>query len=253
MEWSNFFYLMFGALLGSFLNVCIVRLPKEESIIWPSSHCRHCNKTLPWYDLIPILSYLYLLGRCQFCKEKISVEYPLIELITAFLALWVFHEFGFRTQGFAYLIFVSALLVTTVIDIHYRIIPDSISIGGTILGFLLSFHFLQISYIDSSLGILLGGGVLFIIAYLYLKFTGREGMGGGDIKLAAMIGAFLGYKFVFLVLFISSIAGSLVGIGLILIQRQDLKSALPFGPFLAVGALSSLFYGEPLLYWLGYF
>lgn len=253
MALNNFFYFVFGAIAGSFLNVCIVRLPKEESIISPRSHCRNCKMTLPWYDLIPMVSFLWLQGRCRFCKSRISIEYFIVELLTALMTIKVLQEFGIRPQGFCYLVFVYALLVATVIDLHYRIIPDIISMGGMIFGFLLSFHFLPIHFLESLFGILTGGGFLFLLAYGYFKLTHREGMGGGDIKLAAMIGAFLGYKAIFLVLFISSILGSITGIFLMLIQKQTLQYALPFGPFLAVGAWITLFYGDTILYWLGYF
>lgn len=252
MEWINLFYFGFGALVGSFLNVCVTRLPKEESILWPRSHCDHCKKKLPWVDLIPLVSALLLRGRCRFCQKKIPIEYFIVELVTAFLAIWTFDQFGFRPQGFAYFLFVASLVVITVIDIHHRIIPDVISLGGTVLGFLLSLHFLDIDIIESLMGILVGGGFLLILAWTYFKFTSREGMGGGDIKLAAMIGAFLGYKSILLVLFLSSILGSFWGLFMILLKKESLRAALPFGPFLAGAALITLFYGDLLFYLLGY-
>ncbi len=252
MEWNNLFYLGFGAIVGSFLGTVIVRIPKEESVATPRSHCRHCGKTLLWYDLIPILSYLFLLGRCRFCKKSISIEYFIVEVITAIMAMRNFQEFGFRPQGFSYFIFISSLIVITFIDIHHRIIPDIISIGGTIFGFLLSFYFLNISYWESLMGLLIGGGLLYAIAYTYYKFTKREGMGGGDIKLSAMIGAFLGYKAILLVFLLSSILGSLWGLSMICFKKQNLQYALPFGPFLAAGAVVTLFYQDLLFYWLGY-
>jgi len=256
MEWINLFTFGLGALVGSFLNVCITRLPQEgpkaQSIVWPRSHCDQCQKKLPWHDLIPLLSYMILRGRCRFCQKKISFEYFIVELATAFLAVWTFDQFGFRPQGFAYFLFVASLIVITVIDIHHRIIPDVISLGGTLLGFLLSLHFLDIDPLESLMGILIGGGFLFILAWTYFKATQREGMGGGDIKLSAMIGAFLGYKSILLVLFLSSILGSFWGLFLILLKKESLKTALPFGPFLAGAALITLFYGDLLFYFLGY-
>src|SRR3989338_2735192 len=228
MEWSNLFTFGLGALVGSFLNVCITRLPKEESILWPRSHCDHCQKKLPWHDLIHLLSAVVLGGRCRFCRKKISIEYFIVELITAFLAVWTFDHFGFRPQVLAYFLFVAFLIVITVIDIHHRIIPDILSLGGTLLGFLLSLHFLDIDTVESLVGIFVGGGFLLILAWAYFKATQREGMGGGDIKLAAMIGAFLGYKSILLVLFISSILGSFWGLFLILLKKESLKTALPF-------------------------
>ncbi|MBI3019544.1 MAG: prepilin peptidase [Deltaproteobacteria bacterium] len=250
MEWINLFTFGLGALVGSFLNVCITRLPKEESILWPRSHCDHCQKKLAWYDLIPLLSTVLLRGRCRFCQKKISIEYFIVELVTAFLAVWTLDQFGFRPQGFAYFLFVASLIVITVIDIHHRIIPDVISLGGILLGFLLSLHFLEIDYLESLIGILAGGGFLLFLAWIYFKFTRREGMGGGDIKLAAMIGAFLGYKSILLVLFLSSILGSFWGLFMVLLKKESLQAALPFGPFLAGAALITLFYGDLLLYLL---
>src|SRR3989338_9823187 len=174
MEWINLFTFGLGALVGSFLNVCITRLPPKESILWPRSHCDHCQKKLPWHDLIPLLSAVLLRGRCRFCQKKISFEYFIVELATAFLAVWTFDQFGFRPQGFAYFLFVASLIVITVIDIHHRIIPDVISLGGTLLGFLLSLYFLDIDYRESLLGILIGGGFLLLLAWAYFKFTSRE-------------------------------------------------------------------------------
>jgi len=252
MEWNNLFYVLLGAIVGSFLNVCIVRLPREESILFPRSRCRACQTPLPFFDLIPIVSYLWLWGRCRYCDERISPEYPIVEGLTAFFAWVTFDEFGFNATGISYFFFISSLIVVTFIDLHHRIIPDTISIGGIVLGFLLSFYFLPIHYLDSLFGILLGGGLLLLLAYGYFKAPKREGMGGGDIKLAAMIGAYLGYKNIFVVLMVSSVLGSLWGLSLVLFKKQNLKQAIPYGPFLAAAAAITLFYGEHILYFLGY-
>ena len=252
MAWNDSLIFVLGALIGSFLNVCIVRIPREESILLPRSHCRHCNAPLPFYDLIPLLSYLRLKGRCRFCHKRISFEYFMVELLTAFLAVWTISTFGLRVQGASYFVFVCSLIVITFIDIHHRIIPDTISIGGTILGFLLSFYFLNITPVESLLGIVSGGGLLFLLAMIYFKITKREGMGGGDIKLAAMIGAFLGYQGVFLTLFLSSIIGSLWGLSLVVLNKKAFSETLPYGPFLALGALLTLFFQDTILYFLGY-
>ncbi len=252
MAWNNFFYIVFGAIVGSFLNVCIVRLPKDESVLFPRSHCRSCETPLPFYDLIPIVSYIWLWGQCRHCGQKIAAEYPIVEALTAILSWVVFDEFGLTAGGISYFFFISSLIVVTFIDLHHRIIPDTISIGGIILGFLLSFGLLGINYIESLLGILLGGGLLLLLAYIYFKATKREGMGGGDIKLAAMMGAFLGYKNIFVVLMVSSILGSLWGLSLVLLRKQNLKEAIPYGPFLAAAGIITLFYGEHILFFLGY-
>ncbi|OGQ17530.1 MAG: hypothetical protein A3B70_02825 [Deltaproteobacteria bacterium RIFCSPHIGHO2_02_FULL_40_11] len=252
MIWNNFLFVVFGAIVGSFLHVCIVRLPQNESILRPRSHCRNCKKKLPWYDLIPILSYLWLRGRCRFCKAQFSIEHFLVELFTALIALWVFSTFGTTPLGLTYFAFVSSLIVVTCIDLHHRIIPDSISLGGTALGLVLSFFVLPITPLESFLGAFIGGGFLLLLAWGYFKLTGREGMGGGDIKLTAMFGAFLGFQSVFLILFVASILGAVWGAGLMLFQRKDLQYAVPFGPFLALGAILTLFYGDFLLRFLGY-
>jgi len=252
MVWNNWLIFLFGAIVGSFLNVCIQRLPREESIALPGSHCRACNKAIPYYDLIPILSYVILLGKCRNCKKPFSIEYPIVELMTGLFAVVIFEAFGFRAQGFAYLLFVCSLIICTFVDLHHRIIPDVISIGGTIIGFLLSFHFLTIDYVNSLLGIAFGGGLLLLLATVHHKLTKREGMGGGDIKLAAMIGAFLGIKAVLLTLFISSVLGSLWGVLMIAIKKQNLQYALPFGPFLALAAIFCLFFEDRILFFLGY-
>lgn len=250
MEWNNLFYVAVGAIVGSFLNVCIVRLPREESILFPRSHCRACQAPIPFYDLIPLLSYLWLWGRCRHCNQRISPEYPIVEGLTALMAWMAFDEFGFTGLGISYFFFICSLIVVAFIDLHHRIIPDTISLGGTLLGFLLSFSFLPINYIDSLLGILLGGGILLLLAYLYFKATQREGMGGGDIKLAAMMGAFLGYKNIFVILMVSSILGSLWGLSLVVLRKQNLQHAIPYGPFLSAAGIITLFYGEHILFFL---
>lgn len=252
MEWSNLGTFVFGSLIGSFLNVCIVRLPRDESVNHPRSHCRSCQKTLPFYDLIPIVSYLWRRGKCRFCNASFSIDYLIVELLAGCLSVVTFNTFGFRAMGLAYFSFVASLIAITFIDIHHRIIPDVISMGGTVLGFLLSFYFLTITPLQSFLGILSGGGILFLLAYFYFKSTKREGLGGGDIKLAAMIGAFLGYQGVFLTLFIGSMLGAVWGLIMMIIKKQNLQYALPFGPFLALGALIVLFYGDHIFYFLGY-
>lgn len=252
MGWNSLYFVL-GALVGSFLNVCIVRLPLNKSIVTPRSHCRHCGKTLPFYDLIPLISFLWLRGHCRFCYKPISIEYFIVELLTALGAVWTFEAFGFGIQGFSYFLFIASLIVITFIDIHHRIIPDTISIGGTILGFLLSFYFLSIDPLNSLAGILVGGGLLYVLALIYVKLTQREGMGGGDIKLTAMIGAFLGYKGVFLTLFISSILGSAWGILWVILKKQNLQIALPYGPFLAIGAVMVLFFQDYFQYLFGLF
>jgi leader peptidase (prepilin peptidase)/N-methyltransferase len=244
--------IIFGAIVGSFLNVCIFRLPKEESIIWPGSHCPHCNNPINFYDNIPLVSYLLLKGRCRYCEESISIQYPLVEGITALGSLILFMKFGPSLSYLFYFSFVAALIVITVIDLYHQIIPDVISLPGIGLGLLASLIIPQITFLNSLLGILLGGGSLFLVATLYQWLFKREGMGGGDVKLLAMIGAFLGWKAVILTILLSSLIGSITGIIIMVSKEKDFKYAIPFGPFLSLGAVITLFYAENLIRWYLY-
>jgi len=244
--------IIFGALVGSFLNVCIIRLPKEESIIWPGSHCPHCKKPIKFYDNIPLISYILLRGKCRHCNGPISVQYPLIEGITALGSLILFMKFGLSLSYVFYFSFVAALIVITVIDLYHQIIPDVISLPGIGVGLLASLVLPQFTFFDSLTGFLLGGGSLFLIATLYQWLFKREGMGGGDVKLLAMIGAFLGWKAVILTILLGSLVGSITGIIIIILRGKDFKYAIPFGPFLSLGAVISLFYGENIIRWYLY-
>jgi len=248
----NVFSIIFGAMVGSFLNVCIYRLPKEESIIWPRSHCPACKKMIRFYDNIPLISYLLLRGRCRYCKGPISIQYPLVEGITALSSLFLFMKFGPSLSYLIYFAFVAALIVITVIDLYHQIIPDGISLPGIGVGLLTSLVNPQITFFNSLMGILLGGGSLFLVATLYEWIFKREGMGGGDVKLLAMIGAFLGWKAVILTILLSSLIGSTTGILIMILKGKDFKYAIPFGPFLSMGAVIALFYGENLIRWYLY-
>ncbi len=238
-----------GAVVGSFLNVCIYRLPKKESIIKPSSHCPGCNQPIRFYDNIPLISYVILKGRCRFCQTRISLRYPLVELLSGLLSLALFVKFGFSFELPVYLVLGWSLLLVTFIDLDTQTIPDVITLPGIILGFLASFLIPHVKYWQSFIGILLGGGILYVVALLYYSLTKKEGMGGGDIKLMAMIGAFFGYNAVFPVIFIASLIGTLVGVIVIIVWKKDRRYAIPFGPFLATGALIYLFWGEQLIRW----
>ena len=244
--------IIFGALIGSFLNVCIIRLPKEESIITPGSHCPHCKKAIKFYDNVPLISYLLLGGKCRYCKNTISFQYPLVEGITALSSLFLFMRFGPSLSYLVYFAFVTALIVITVIDLYHQIIPDVISIPGVGVGLLASLIFPHIAFLDSLIGVLLGGGSLFLVATLYQWFFKREGMGGGDVKLLAMIGAFLGWKAVILTILLSSLIGSITGIIIMVLKGKDFKYAIPFGPFLSLGAVIALFFGENIIRWYLY-
>ena len=244
--------IILGAMIGSFLNVCIYRLPKEESIIWPRSHCPACKKIIRFYDNIPLISYLLLRGRCRYCKGPISLQYPLVEGITALSSLFLFMKFGPSLSYLFYFAFVAAFIVITVIDLYHQIIPDGISLPGIGVGLLTSLVIPQVTFFNSLVGILLGGGSLFLVATLYEWIFKREGMGGGDVKLLAMIGAFLGWKAVILTILLSSLIGSITGILIMILKGKDFKYAIPFGPFLSMGAVIALFYGENLIRWYLY-
>ena len=249
----------FGLILGSFLNVCIFRLPYEESIVKPRSHCRGCGAQISWYDNIPLFSYLWLKGACRYCHESIPLQYPLVEAVTGVLSAGTLYKFGYSTSYLLYfLLLVAPLIVIAFIDLGHRIIPNVISIPGIGAGILTTsllgpgLHPVD-RLLFSLIGIATGGGALFLVSWLYEKLRGQEGIGMGDVKLAAMFGAFFGWKGVFVILMLSSLLGSLVGIFLMVVLKKGLKYAVPFGPFLAGGALIYLFYGNALLSWyLGY-
>lgn len=247
---------IFGAVVGSFLNVCIVRLPKNESIVCPPSHCPRCGAPIPYYYNVPLVSYCLLLGRCHACREAISPRYFIVELLMALLAVALYHEFGFGLAFVVGLIFVAALIVISFIDLEVRIVPDVISLPGIVVALLFSlvarylihdpFELIP-SPLSALLGVLIGGGFLLALAWAYEAITGVEGMGGGDIKLLAMIGGFLGWPSVPVTLFLASLSGSLIGVTAMLVKGVGRKYALPFAPFLCLGALLYLFFGRELI------
>jgi leader peptidase (prepilin peptidase)/N-methyltransferase len=243
----NWYIFFVGMCIGSFLNVCIYRLPSGKSIVHPASACPVCSTPIRWYDNIPLISYILLQGRCRVCKTTISIRYPIVELLSGLFAMASWLRFGNFLQALIYFIFIAALLVITFIDIDHRIIPDIISLPGILLGFLASMILPQLNWSDSLIGIGIGGGILLAIAWGYQLFTGKDGMGGGDIKLLAMIGAFLGWKGVLFTVMASSLIGTVVGIVLMVRAGKGMKMALPFGPFLAIGAILFLFFGPQLI------
>ena len=242
------FAFIFGAVVGSFLNVCICRLPKNESIVFPPSHCPTCDYRIPWYDNVPIISYLILRGKCRSCKARISTQYPLVELVTALLTLFLFMRFGPTFVFLVLFLFCSAMVVVTFIDLEHQIIPDVISLPGIVAGFIFSFFIPQIGWLNSLIGIVVGGGSLWLVASGYELLTKKEGMGGGDIKLLAMMGAFFGWKAIPFIIFVSSLVGSVIGVTVMLIRKKDAKLAIPFGPFLALGAVLYIFFGSQLIH-----
>lgn len=244
-----------GLTIGSFLNVVIARLPHGGSVVYPRSRCPRCQTQIAWFDNVPVLSFLFLRGKCRQCKTPISILYPVVELLTALLFLVAKIHFGW---GLALVLrdwpFMALLVAITFIDLEHRIIPDVLSLGGLVFGLLVSMVVPQLGIIQSLLGAVFGFGVFYSLAFVYQFLTGRSGLGGGDIKLLAMLGAFLGPSGVFATILISSVLGSLVGVIWALFARSKdapedvMKFSIPFGPFLVIGALYYDLFGDQL--WL---
>ncbi len=250
IEFINYFYfLLLGAMLGSFGNVIIYRMPREESIVKPRSHCFHCKKQVPWYDNIPMVSWFVLLGKCRFCKAPFSFRYVLVEYLMALAFVFCYHQFGFSWFLLEALIFVFGLIVSSFIDFDHMILPDEFTLGGLALGLIGAAINPEREFLPALFGVLLGGGFLWLMAYIYFLITKVEGMGGGDIKLLAWIGAVLGWKAIPFVIMTAAISGSTVGLALTWKQRKGLKTMIPFGPYLAFGAILYLFGGQEIGNW----
>ncbi|MFW6052952.1 MAG: prepilin peptidase [Desulfosalsimonas sp.] len=238
-----------GLCIGSFLNVCISRMPEGISIVSPGSRCPSCGHSIRFYDNIPILSYLLIGARCRNCKTAISIRYPAVELLTGAMALLILLKYGPGLSAVIYFLFIASLIVVTFIDIDYRIIPDKISLAGIAAGLAASFLIPQITFTESLIGAISGGGSLYAVAMAYYLFTGKEGMGGGDIKLLAMIGAFTGWQGVIFTIFAASATGTVIGLVLMAAAGRNMKFAVPFGPFLSLGAIVYLFFGQAIIQW----
>jgi leader peptidase (prepilin peptidase)/N-methyltransferase len=243
-----FFVTMLGLFLGSFMNVCIYRLPRKLSPVRPRSGCPTCGHMLAWYENVPVLSYLFLRGKCRSCGTKISPMYPIIESITGAMFLAAYLWYGPSTLLAVRLLFGCAMIVLFVIDLQHKILPNVITLPGIVVGFLLS-EVAGPGWLASLIGIAVGAGSLFVIAEVYYRVRHEEGLGMGDVKMLGMIGAFLGWKLVLVTLVLSSVAGSLVGIGVLITKKESLKYALPFGTFLAVAAMVAAVAGDSLVNW----
>jgi leader peptidase (prepilin peptidase)/N-methyltransferase len=237
------FAFVLGLMIGSFLNVCIYRIPEGLSIVTPPSSCPSCKERIKWYDNIPVVSFIILKGRCRRCGEKISWLYPTIELMSGALAALLIYKFGLTVEFAILYIFSASLIVIAFIDLKHQIIPNGISIPGIVIGFAYSFFNPHLPWKDSLIGILFGGGVLALIALIYYLLTKTDGMGIGDVKLLAMIGAFLGVGGVIFTLVVGSIAGSIAGLIIMIFYEGDSKTPIPFGFFLSLGAMGYLFFG----------
>ncbi len=240
---------LLGLFIGSFLNVCIYRIPKGESVVWPPSHCPACGERIKPYDNIPVVSYFLLKGRCRNCGERISWQYPAVELLTGVLTAATVCKFGVSFSSLYYLLLVYYLIVVSFIDLKTMEVPVRLSYGALLSGLLLSFFVPQHSFKEAVFGASFGAGVILFIIETYYVFTGKEGMGYGDANIMAVVGAFLGWKKVLLTLFLASLVGAAVGITLILLRRGEREKPIPFGPFIAAGALLSLYFGDRLINW----
>src|ERR1700720_735520 len=261
---------LFGLIVGSFLNVCILRIPADKSIVLPASSCTKCGKAIAPYDNIPVVSWLMLGGKCRNCKTKISAMYPAVELLTGLLFLACYFVFGLTVDALKWAVFAALLVVLTITDLRERILPDEVNFFGLGAGLLFSFFTksldgtaqwlagrwfdfpppqIALSFADAALGALAGSGLLWIVAEGYFRIRGREGMGLGDVKMMAAVGAFLGLKRTMLTVLVGSLLGSVIGIFLIAVSKKGRDYELPFGTFLGAGALLVVFFGTPALHW----
>jgi len=264
------FVFLFGLVIGSFLNVCIIRIPQRKSIVMPASACAKCGVPIRPYDNIPVLSWLLLGRKCRACKAKISGMYPLVELLAALLFFGCYMAFGLTAEALKWAIFSALMIVLVFTDLRERILPDVVNYTGFALGLVLSFVTLPtdgtalwlanrmfdfpppapvISFLDALLGAALGGGLLWLVSEAYFRLRGREGMGMGDVKMMLMAGAFLGAKRTLLTIFAGSLLGSILGLAFMAARRKDSNYELPFGTFLGMAALLVVFFGTPVVSW----
>jgi leader peptidase (prepilin peptidase) / N-methyltransferase len=234
----------FGLIIGSFCNVVVYRLPQGKSIVMPGSQCRSCARSIRPWDNIPLLSYFLLKGQCRFCKEPISIRYPVVECISGVLFVLFYLKFGLSMTFVVYALLTSVLIIVALIDLDHNIIPNTITLPGMAIGLGLSTAALPITPLSSLYGLMIGGAIFYLIALI-----SKGGMGGGDIKLIAMIGAFLGLPGVLFTIFASALFGSMVGLMLILLGKKGRKDRVPFGPFLSCGAILFMLSGNELIQW----
>lgn len=248
----NVFIFIIGSMIGSFLNVCIYRLPRQESIVMPPSHCVHCNHRIYWYDNIPFISYLFLRGKCRFCARPISPRYFIVEFLTAALLLTFYLFFGLTAGFFVMFLLGCALIVSTFIDFEYQLIPDVITIPGIFIGLAAAFFFPSVlgearpldAALNSLGGIFMGGGLIYITGVLGKLAFKKEAMGGGDVKFMAMIGAFVGWKLAILVFFLAPFFGAGAGIVMKIKEKSDV---IPYGPYISIAAVIAVLWGEKII------
>ena len=252
MQWEIFwrlFAFVFGLLIGSFLNVCIYRIPRKKSIVLPASFCPHCQEPIKWYDNIPLLSYLFLQGKCRRCRAPIGWRYLIVELVTGLTSLLLYIKYGWGYQYPVFFLFAALLLAVSFTDLEHQIIPDRLSLPGILVGWLAAWLPGPPFWLDSLIGGVAGAGGLFLVAFVYERITGREGMGGGDVKLLGMIGAWLGWQALPFVVLLSSLTGVLAGGTFLLLSGKGSRARIPFGPFLSLGALLYVFWGPQMTAW----
>ncbi|ACO04637.1 MAG TPA: prepilin peptidase [Persephonella sp.] len=248
----SFTAFIFGLIIGSFLNVLIYRLPRGKTALKPAfSFCPSCGNKIKWYDNIPVISYIILKGRCRYCNSRISLRYPLVEILTGMASVFSFIKTGLSLDFIFVFLFLSLMIVITFIDIDFRIIPDQLNLAGFLSGIIYTYFRNDFSMIDAFTGALTGAGILFGIAYFYLKVRGIEGLGMGDVKLMAFVGSYLGWFGALFTIFVGSFIGAVVGIIGAYISRSEDKGKfeIPFGPFLALSATVYLFFGESIKNW----
>ncbi len=263
-------FFLFGLVIGSFLNVAIVRLPRGRSLVSPPSHCPRCKARINFYDNIPLISFFILRGKCRSCGEPISWRYPLVELMNGLLYVWIVKTFWIGGEAFLMMAFCSSLIVITFIDIDFQIIPDVITLPGILFGISIAPFFMSPltdplpfyldtvlphmwphlkSFLNSVIGMVCGALPLLVIGWAWEKLRHVEAMGGGDVKLMGMVGSFVGWKGALLTIMLGAFVGSLVGLTLIVFRRHKVDRMIPFGPFLALGAITTAFYGSDIIAW----
>ncbi len=246
---GSVFVFLFGSLWGSFANVLALRYGTGKGFVWKRSHCFNCQKIISWYDNVPILSWFLLRGRCRHCQQPFSFRYAFVEFLMGLLFVLTFQRYGFSISTIEYFVFIFCLVSASIIDVDHYLLPDVFTLSGIVLGLIGALLNPERIFLDSLAGLLLGGGFLWSIAYLYTLLRKEEGMGGGDIKLIAWIGAVLGWKSIPFVILVASLLGTAGGLLVMTRQKKGLKSVIPFGPYLAAAAILYLLWGETIGLW----
>lgn len=245
----KFIFFLFGILFGSFFNVCIYRIPLGSSIVYPSSHCTSCNKKLKTVDIIPVFSYIFLRGKCRNCNEPVSIQYPIVEILTGILFSLLYMKYSFTSYLLIYILLTSILIIVAFIDLKHRIIPNSLVLFGTVIAMVSNLLCPHLDWLDGFLGLVVGGGTLLTVSLFSLIFLKKEGMGGGDIKLMGMIGLFLGWRLTLLSLILTIYIGGIVGGILLIFRIKKVGENIPFGPFIAIGSEIAMLFGAEIIRW----